>query len=68
MINSIHCEKNPEKHTLAGRTSPLSPHKEVPPPPPPGLLCPHKVISRQPNFEGEIIEENNFSGTTFDMP
>ena len=26
---------DPEKHTLAGRTSPLSPYKGVPPPPPP---------------------------------
>ena len=32
MINS----KNPEQHTLAGRTSPLSPYKGVSPPPPPG--------------------------------
>ena len=32
MINSIPClDKNPEKHTLAGRTSPLSPYKGVPP-------------------------------------
>ena len=26
-----------EKHTLAGRTSPLSPYKGVPPPPPGGM-------------------------------
>ena len=26
-----------EKHTLAGRTSPLSPYKGVPPPPPRGM-------------------------------
>ena len=33
MINSIPClRQNPEKHTLAGRTSPLSPFKRVPPP------------------------------------
>ena len=25
-------DKNPEKHTLAGRTSPLRPYKGVPPP------------------------------------
>ena len=25
------------------------------------LQCPHKTISRQHNFEGEIIEVNNFS-------
>ena len=39
MINSIPClrhtypDKHTEKHTLAGRTSPLSPYKGVPPPP-----------------------------------
>ena len=31
MINSIPClRQNPEKHTLAGSTSPLSPYKGVP--------------------------------------
>ena len=30
-IDSLFKTKNPEKHTLAGRTSPLSPYKGVPP-------------------------------------
>ena len=31
-IDTLFKTKNPEKHTLVGRTSPLSPYKGVPPP------------------------------------
>ena len=36
MIKSIPClrQKSRKKHSMAGRTSPLSPYKGVPPPPP----------------------------------
>ena len=36
MITLIPClrQKSRKKHTLVGRTSPLSPYKRVPPPPP----------------------------------
>ena len=48
MINS----KNPEQHTLAGRTSPLSPFKGVPPPP--GFLAKLRDIFRFQTISPDI--------------